>query len=58
MSEQSEEFIVAAESKVFDKEHRRKLFFNISRYDKKVVDGKSQYSNLELAKSRASVIKT
>lgn len=58
MSEQSEEFIIAAESKVFDTEHRRKLVFNISQYDKKVVDGKNQYSNLELAKSRASVLKT
>ncbi len=52
-----EVFIEAAESKVFDKEHRRKLNFNIAQYDKKVKEGKLQYSNLELAKSRASLLK-
>ena len=57
MSKHSEEFLVASETKSFDKEHRRKLIHNISQYDKKVVDGKNQFSDLELAKSRAAVLK-
>jgi len=48
------EFLAQAEKKVFDDEHRRKLQFNIAQYDKKVVQGKQQYSNLELAKTRAA----
>jgi L-lactate dehydrogenase complex protein LldF len=52
------EFLESAEKLVFDEEHRRKLRFNIAQYDKKVVEGKKQYLNLELARERASVIKT
>jgi L-lactate dehydrogenase complex protein LldF len=54
----AEDFLIDSEKKVFDAEHRRKLGFNISQYDKKVVDGKLGYSNLELARSRASALKT
>lgn len=50
-------FLEAAESKVFDKEHRRKINFNIAKYDNTVKQGKLQYSNLELAKQRAAVLK-
>jgi L-lactate dehydrogenase complex protein LldF len=57
MSTESEIFLEAAETKTFDKEHRRKLLFNISQYDKKVVEGKTQFSNLELAKTRAAALK-
>lgn len=57
MSLQSEQFINDAENKVFDKEHRRKLAFNILQYDKKVVDGKIQFDDLETARQRASVLK-
>ena len=53
----AEKFLESAEKKVFDPEHRRKLVFNISQYDKKVVEGKKQFSDLELAKERASVLK-
>ena len=53
----AEKFIDDAEKKVFDPEHRRKLFYNISQYDKKVVEGKKQFSDLELARQRASVLK-
>ena len=55
---QAEDFLTASEKKVFDPEHRRKLLFNISQYDKKVVEGKQGYSNLELARLRASALKT
>jgi L-lactate dehydrogenase complex protein LldF len=54
----AEEFLVDAEKKVFDAEHRRKLNFNIAQYDKKVIDGKKGYSNLDLARTRLSVLKT
>ena len=57
MSTFSEEFTEASEVKTFDKEHRRKLNFNIGQYDKKVIEGKHQYSNLELAKTRAAGLK-
>lgn len=58
MSDYSEQFLVDSEAKAFDDEHRRKLRFNINQYDKKVVEGKLQFSNLEIARSRASAIKT
>src|SRR6266436_1905467 len=47
-------FISEAEKNVFNEEHRAKLQFNTSQYDKKVAQGKLQYSNLELAKTRAA----
>lgn len=55
--EQHDIFLADSEKKVFDAEHHRKLLFNIGQYDKKVVDGKKQYSNLELAKLRAATLK-
>ncbi len=58
MSIQSNQFLVDSEAKVFDKEHRRKLAFNILQYDKKVVEGKHQYSDLETAKQRAASLKS
>jgi L-lactate dehydrogenase complex protein LldF len=57
MSLQSEQFISDAEALVFDQEHRRKLAFNISQYDKKVVEGKHQFSDLETARQRAAMLK-
>jgi len=41
----------------FDLEHRRKINFNISRYDQAVQRGKKQFSQLELAKQRAANVK-
>lgn len=41
----------------FDEEHRRKINFNIDRYDQAVLKGKARYANLELARQRASNIK-
>ncbi len=58
MSIQSNQFLADSEAKVFDKEHRRKLAFNILQYDKKVVEGKHQYSDLETAKQRAASLKS
>jgi L-lactate dehydrogenase complex protein LldF len=53
----AEKFIESANKKAFDPEHRKKLTFNISQYDKKVVEGKKQFTNLELARERASSLK-
>jgi L-lactate dehydrogenase complex protein LldF len=58
MSSVSKEFLVDSDRKSFDKEHRRKLLWNIGKYDAKVIAGKHQYADLELAKLRASAIKT
>lgn len=50
-------FLEESERKAFDLEHRKKLKFNIGRYDVAVAKGKKQYSDLELAKERAARIK-
>jgi L-lactate dehydrogenase complex protein LldF len=57
MSLHSDQFLIDAEDRVFNKEHRRKLAFNILQYDKKVVDGKLQYDDFETARQRASMLK-
>ncbi len=57
ISEAYNKFVKDSEEKSFDKEHRRKLNFNISKYDTAVIKGKQQYKNLELAKKRAGNIK-
>ena len=50
--------IFLEDSKIaFDKKHRKTINFNISRYDESVAKGKLRYSNLDLAKQRASYIK-
>ncbi len=50
-------FLKAAEKVGFDKIHRKKIKFNISRYDAAVKRGKGLYKNLELARNRAGHIK-
>lgn len=57
MASLKHQFLIDSEVKAFDLEHRKKLKFNIGRYDAAVVKGKLQYSNLELAKERAARIK-
>jgi len=57
MSEEYKKFLEKTEKISFDKEHRKKIHFNISRYYSAVEKGRKQYSNLELAKERASKIK-
>ena len=57
MSDHYQDFIIASEKKAFDKNHRKTINFNISRYDAAVPKGKLQYQNLKLAKERASHIK-
>ncbi|MGZ4053935.1 MAG: LutB/LldF family L-lactate oxidation iron-sulfur protein [Bacteroidia bacterium] len=57
MSTAVELFLEASEKKAFDVEHRKTILHNIAQYDKKVIEGKQQFSNLELAKTRAAAIK-
>ncbi|HSH65025.1 MAG TPA: LUD domain-containing protein, partial [Bacteroidia bacterium] len=52
-----EKFIEASEKKAFDVGHRKTIQHNIAQYDKKVIQGKQQFSNLELAKTRAAALK-
>ena len=57
MASQQDIFSNQTEVKSKDKVLHKKLLFNIGQYDKKVIEGKKQYSNLELAKERAAHIK-
>lgn len=57
MTEIYNKFRQDSENKAFDREHRRKLDFNIGRYDEAVKRGKQQYANLELARQRAAAIR-
>lgn len=52
--DQQAKFLSMAEKNVFDSALRAKLDFNIAQYDKKVLQGKQQYSNFELARTRAA----
>ncbi|MCY1721890.1 lactate utilization protein B [Prolixibacteraceae bacterium Z1-6] len=50
--------IFLKDSKIaFDKNHRKTLNYNISKYDEAVAKGKLRYRNLDLAKQRASYLK-
>lgn len=57
MSEITDLFISQSEQKAFDIKHRNTIRFNIGRYDMAVAKGKKKYSNLQLAKKRAAVVK-
>ncbi|MFN2440417.1 MAG: LutB/LldF family L-lactate oxidation iron-sulfur protein [Chitinophagaceae bacterium] len=57
MSEQSSSFLAKSTVKAADKEHRRKINFNISRYNAVVPTGKHQFANLHLAREKAKNIK-
>ena len=57
MSEHSESFIAKSTAKAADKEHRRKINFNIGRYNTVVPKGKEQFSNVNLAREKAKNIK-
>lgn len=50
-------FLAKSEVKAGDLEHKRKLSFNIDKYNDTVVKGKQQYASLDLARERAKNIK-
>lgn len=58
MSEQKKIFLKKSEEIAFDMKHRATIKFNMSKYDAAVDKGMKRYSNLDLAKSRASYIKS
>ncbi|HEX2607470.1 MAG TPA: LutB/LldF family L-lactate oxidation iron-sulfur protein [Flavisolibacter sp.] len=57
MSENASVFQAKSTIKSADREHRRKINFNISRYNAVVPNGKQQFTKLELARERAKNIK-
>ncbi len=57
MNDISQSFTRDAEKKAFDKDHRRIISNNIAKYDQAVKRGLLQFSNLDLARTRAASIK-
>ena len=53
MSETSDSFLAKSTIKAADLEHRRKINFNIGRYNAAVPQGKMQFDNVNLARERA-----
>jgi L-lactate dehydrogenase complex protein LldF len=53
MSETSDIFIEKSEIKAVDLEHRKKINFNIGRYNAVVPIGKTQFADEHLARERA-----
>ena len=57
MTETAEDFIAKSTIKTADLDHRRKINFNIGKYDAKVPEGKEQFADVHLARERAKNIK-
>jgi L-lactate dehydrogenase complex protein LldF len=57
MKETVSDFIAKSTIKSSDKEHRRKINFNIGKYNATVPQGKRQYFDLELAREKAKNLK-
>jgi L-lactate dehydrogenase complex protein LldF len=57
MSQQSQSFLAKSTVKAADIEHRRKINFNIGKYNAVVPQGKQQFENLNLAREKAKNIK-
>jgi L-lactate dehydrogenase complex protein LldF len=57
MSEQASTFAAKSTVKAPDREHRRKINFNMARYNAVVPLGKQQFTDLAEAKQRAKNIK-
>jgi L-lactate dehydrogenase complex protein LldF len=57
MKETASGFIAKSTIKAADKEHRRKINFNIGKYNAVVPKGKEQFSDINLAREKAKNIK-
>ena len=57
MTNQLQDFIAKSAIKANDLEHRRKINFNIGKYNEKVPEGKEQFTDVHLARERAKNIK-
>jgi len=58
MTKTFEKFQIESEEKVFDSKHRKTIAKNMGKYRDSVRSGMTQYQNHELARTRASYIKT
>lgn len=52
-----EQFLATTQNKAFDLEHRRKINFNMGKYEAAVQNGKQRYADLEIARERANYLK-
>jgi L-lactate dehydrogenase complex protein LldF len=57
MTEQQKIFLAKSDIKAHDLEHKRKVAFNIGKYNDSVVKGKQQFANLEIARQKAKNVK-
>ena len=57
MKEIASDFITKSTTKAADREHRRKINFNIGKYNAVVPQGKEQFADINLARERAKNIK-
>ena len=57
MTDQQTIFLAKSEVKAGDLEHKRKLAFNIGKYNASVVKGKEQFANLDIARRKAKNVK-
>ena len=57
MKDKFANFIAKSTIKAADRDHRRKINFNIGKYNSVVPQGKQQFSDLHLARERAKNIK-
>ncbi len=57
MTDKQKNFLAKSDIKAHDLEHKRKVAFNIRKYDESVVKGKQQFSNLDIARQRAKNVK-
>jgi L-lactate dehydrogenase complex protein LldF len=57
VKESASDFIAKSTEKAADKEHRRKINFNINKYNSVVPQGKQQFSDVNLAREKAKNIK-
>src|SRR5579875_1797065 len=57
MNEQLATFLAKSEVKAFDLDHRRKINFNIGKYNQAFQQGKSQFTDLMTARERAKNMK-
>src|SRR5689334_15224586 len=57
MSQNSSSFAIKSTEKAADREHRRKINFNIGKYNAVVPQGKQQFSDVSLAREKAKNLK-
>lgn len=57
MNETQSTFLAKSEVKAHDLEHKRKISWNIQKYNAAVVRGKEQFADLELARKKAKNVK-